>query len=384
MNSLLRYTHALLRRNWDALERLLTAAALAGLLLYLMRSLPAYPPNWDLALAGLVFGAALGSTPLGYFLGVAAAVYPLFHTSIYLLALFLAVALLGQRLFINHLGGTLLGLAAPLFSRVYLPFAVPVLGGLWWGPGGGALIGALAAAWGLLLAGMSGGNPDWLARLGTLPDTAAVAQRFAGADSLDTLWKLAEPFAADSSTALLYLLQVVLWGAVGWAVGRLSEKPWLQRRRIRAGLLLGLLGAGTLLLGHALLGLWLGLYGEAGLYAGWQLMLKAFAFTTLAAAAGEMLLDMVEYPLGLPAARRSSLFRRRPETPLAAERRWSINPPADAPAAAAHPPVRRPPEARQADERRLGDDLAEAEPGSARRADPAADEPDDLIKLELD
>ena len=80
------------------------------------------------------------------------------------MALFLVVTLLGQRIILHNLGATLLTVAAPLLSPFWLPWAVPLLGGLWWGTTVGAVMGGVAALWGQVLARMTGANPDWLAR----------------------------------------------------------------------------------------------------------------------------------------------------------------------------------------------------------------------------
>ncbi len=304
MSGLFRPLHGLVRRYWAGLERLLTAAGLAGLLLYLLRSLPAYPPYWDGVLAGAVFGASLGSPALGYFLAVAVAAYPLYHVSIYLMALFLAAALLSQRVSINNLGGLLLALASPLLGAIYLPWLAPLLGGLWWGPLGGALLGGLAALWGQLLFGMTTAPPDWLINLGLLPATEVIAHRFTGIDSLDTLWLLVGPFMPDPTTLLYLLLQAAAWAAVGGFVGALAEKPWAQARRPLSGILLAWAGGLALLGLQAGVALWLGAYSLVELSA----MGSRLAFTLLGAALPASLLEIlhswVEYPMAAPARRR--------------------------------------------------------------------------------
>lgn len=303
---MMRLLHGLVRRYWTAIERVITAGALAGLLYLLMHSLPAYPPYWDLVLTGIIFGAALGSPPLGYFLAAAAALYPIYNISIYLMVLFLAVALLGQRVFINNLGATLLTLAAPLFGQFYLPWVTPVLGGLWWGPVGGLLIGGLSALWGQVLSGMQGLNPDLTLRLGGGWDPAALVERFAGIDSLATLWRLVEPLAPDSTSLLLFLLQVGLWGAVGSVLGALAEKPWAQRRRPASGVALAWLGVCILLAGQVLSGLWLQQYTAELLMRLTRPLGLAFALSGLAVSLFELLHDLVEYPLVTPLSRRGT------------------------------------------------------------------------------
>lgn len=303
---MMRLLHGLVRRYWTAIERVITAGALAGLLYLLMQGLPAYPLYWDLVLTGIIFGAALGSPPLGYFLAATAALYPIYNVSIYLMVLFLAVALLGQRIFINNLGATLLTLAAPLFGQIYLPWVTPVLGGLWWGPVGGLVIGGLAALWGQVLSGMQGLSPDWTLRLGGGWNPAALAERFTGIDSLATLWRLVEPFAPDSTSLLLFLLQVGLWGAVGSVLGTLAEKPWAQRRRPTSGVALAWLGVSILLVGHVFSGLWLQQYTPAFLIILSRPLGLSFALSGLAVSLFELLHDLVEYPLVIPLSRRGA------------------------------------------------------------------------------
>ncbi len=360
MDKLLRPAHGLIRRYASTVERLLTAATLAGLLLYLLRGLPAYPPNWDFVLAGAVFGATLAAPPLGYFLAVLAAVYPLYHLSIYLMALFLAVALLGQRWFINNLGGTLLALATPLLSAVYLPWAVPVLGGLGWGPLGGALIGGLAAFWSLLLAGMTQAPLDPLARLSgsaSLPDLLRLVERFTRIDSFDTLWRLAEPFVPDSNRLLFYLLQIGLWAGVGALVGALVESPWAQRRRPLRSLLIGWLGL-LLLPGLTLAsGLWLGLYPAAALPLSPRALGLALLLPGVLIALVEIGRNLMEYPLAFSAGRAAGRAggraggRARPARPAP--------PAAPAPAGAAPRPT--PPTAPPDDDEEEDDDLVRLE-----------------------
>jgi hypothetical protein len=300
--------HSLVRRYGSSLERLLTALALSGLLYYLMRGLPAYPPNWDVVIAAVVFGAALGSPPLGYFLAVLAAVYPLYSLSIYLMALFLAAALLGQRFFINNLGGTLLILASPLLNAVYLLWSVPVLGGLWWGPWGGALIGGLSALWGQVLAGMTGSPLDVLARLeyaGNLPDLLQLIDRFAKADSFDTLWRLAEPFVPDSNRLLFYVLQIAVWAGVGALVGTLAEKPWAQQRRPWMGILIGWIGVLLLPVLTAGVGIWLGIFpdGPAVLLSTGRVLALSILLPGLLVSLLELLRNLFEYPMSFAGLR---------------------------------------------------------------------------------
>jgi len=293
----IRYSHAFVRRNLDAIERLILAALQAGLLLVWMRMLPAYPPYWDVVLAGVVFVATLWSPAVGYFLAVLAAAYPLYTVSIYLAVLFLVVALLGQRVILRNLGATLLAVAAPVLSPFWLPWAVPVLGGIWWGPTAGAVMGGVAALWGQVLAGMTGANPDWLARLGSMPQGDRKLGRFSGADSLEMLWLLVEPLAPDSTLLLHFLLQVVAWAVVGGMIGSLSERDWAQQRRPWVNILLAWIGIVCLAGAQLLLGTWMGIYRDEQLAGLWRPALLSAALAALAAAVLEGLRDLVERPL---------------------------------------------------------------------------------------
>jgi hypothetical protein len=100
MSGLVRLPHSLMRRYLSLLERILVAAGLAGLLYGLLSSLPVYPRDWDMVILAAVFVAALWWPAVAYFMAVAVAAYPLYTLSLYVAVLFLAVALLGRRVFI--------------------------------------------------------------------------------------------------------------------------------------------------------------------------------------------------------------------------------------------------------------------------------------------
>ncbi|MHC4946390.1 MAG: hypothetical protein ACYTG7_25535, partial [Planctomycetota bacterium] len=142
---MLRTLHGLIRRNLYKLERLVAVLAITALLYNLMESLPVYPPYWDIVILGAVFLGGLVSPAAGFFLAVTGAAYPLLTVNLYLMVLFLVVALLGHRTFIDNLGGTALVLATPLLSGYGLAWGIPLLGGLWWGWTGGAWVGLLAS-----------------------------------------------------------------------------------------------------------------------------------------------------------------------------------------------------------------------------------------------
>jgi len=332
--------HSLVRRNLFMLERVLVAVGL-GLMMYgLMQSIRVYPVYWDVVIVGLVFFLTLWSPIAGYFLAVLAAVYPLYSVSLYLAVLFLAVAVIGQHLFIQNLSATVLTLASPLLGGVYLAWLIPLLGGLWWGPLGGALMGAFAALWGQLFAGMAGISPDWITLLGVLPDLRLLTGAYSSANSIETLRLLFAPFIPNSTTLLYYLLQIASWAFAGWLVGMLAGKDWAQYHRPRATIALVAAGAPLLALLHILLAQWLGIPIKP---LAWENLLIASLYSALAAMLLEAGAYFFEHPIPLP--RSQEKFVR--ETPV----------PSSAPAVSA--PVNLPP---------IEQD----------------DKPDDLIMLELD
>lgn len=311
MSTLLRLPHGLIRRYMFFVERLLVAAGLSVLLYGLMGSLPVYPPNWDLVILALVFVVALWWPAAAYFLALAAAAYPIYTLSLYIFVLFLAVALLGQRIFIHNLGATVLVLAVPWLARYNVAWAIPLLGGLWWGATGGAWMGALSALWGQLMTGMAGRNPDWLALIGTSPTMTGVAQRFGQANSLETLKLILEPIAPNATLLLYHLLQVIAWAAVGGLVGLLADRAWIQHRRPWGAMGAGIVGAFALLAAHLGLALWLDQYTLATLLSLSPVLLATTVVVAVLVIGLEGLRDLIEHPL--PPA------RRRPQRAL---KRW--------------------------------------------------------------
>ncbi len=339
--------HSFVRRNLALAERFVAAAGLALLLYALMRTVVVYPLYWDATLAAAIFFLTLVSPVAGYFAAVAAAAYPLCYVSLYLAVLFLAIAVLGQHMFINNLGATLLTFSSPLLGAVYLAWGIPLLGGLWWGAAGGALMGVCAALWGQVAAGMAGHSPDWMSLYGVLPVLAYLPEKFAQANSLEALYLLFLPLMPDSTYLLYCLLQAAVWAFVGWAAGMLSEKEWAVYRRPRSGMIIALVGSAALALLHIGLSLWLKIPPPPGVE-------YALGMTTLCSALAVMLLewgaDFLEHPLPLPGA-------ERPARPIQIE---------SAPA-----PQNPAPETEQI-------------PPERPRESPADDEEEDLIMLELD
>jgi hypothetical protein len=369
MSVLVRLPHGLMRRYLSFLERLLVAAGLSGLVFGLLNSLPVYPPNWDLVIIAAIFVVALWWPGAAYFIAVAAAAYPLYTLSLYVAVLFLAVALLGQRIFIHNLGAMVLVLASPWLARYNMAWAVPLLGGLWWGAAGGAWMGGMAALWGQVVAGMAGLNPEWLALIGTSPTIAGVAQRFGEASSLETLKLILEPLAPDATLLLYHLLQVIAWAAVGGIVGLLADRAWIQRRRPWGTILIGVAGAFALLGAHVGLGIWLEQYSPAALSPKWPMLIATAAGVAVVVSALEGLRDLLEHPL-----------RPRP-------RRKAAHP-AHKTSAAQRQPSRSwlPWHRAGRSEPRQGREAVRAPlPVPAQLPDwEPADEPEDLIMLELD
>jgi hypothetical protein len=310
MSVLLRLPHGLMRRYLSWLERLLVAAGLSALLYGLMNSLPVYPLNWDLVILAVVFVVTLWSPGIAYFIAVAAAAYPLYTLSLYVAVLFLAVTLVGQRIFIHNLGATVLVLATPWLARYQVAWVVPLLGGVWWGAAGGAWMGGGAALWGQVAAGMAGLNPDWLALIGNSPTMAGVAQRFGEANSLETLKLILEPLAPNTTLLLYHLLQVVAWAAVGGVVGTLADRSWIQRRRPWGSIVTAALGAFALLGAHVGLGLWLEQHTLTTLAPVWPLLMTTTGAVAMVVGTLEGLRDFLEHPL--PPIRRRTRPERRP------------------------------------------------------------------------
>jgi hypothetical protein len=310
MSVLLRLPHGLMRRYLSWLERLLVAAGLSALLYGLMSNLPVYPLDWDLVILAVVFVVTLWSPGIAYFIAVAAAAYPLYILSLYVAVLFLAVALLGQRIFIHNLGATVLVLATPWLARYQVAWVVPLLGGVWWGAAGGAWMGGGAALWGQLAAGMAGLNPDWLTLIGSSPTMAGVAQRFGEANSLETLKLILGPLAPNATLLLYHLLQVVAWAAVGGIVGTLADRAWIQQRRPWGTIVTAALAAFVLLAAHVGLGLWLEQHTLTTLAPWWSLLIATTVVAAMVVGILEGLRDFLEHPL--PPVRRRTRPERRP------------------------------------------------------------------------
>ncbi|HNB53156.1 MAG TPA: hypothetical protein PK530_14495 [Anaerolineales bacterium] len=314
MFSLLYVPHGFIRRHLPRVERGITALSLAGLVYVLITSLPVFPPFWDGAIVAAVFLTTLASPFVGFSLAVLAAFYPISTISIYLAAIFLAIAILAMRPLTQHLGATVLVMSAPLLSGYSLGWVIPLLGGLWWGASAGSWIGSLAAFWGMLAAGMAGLNPDWLAHAGQVPPMVAVVERFAGANSLEALRLLVTPLAPDTTALLYNLLQIAVWGIVATVAGNLNDRPNVQNRRPLGGALIALVGGFTLLGAHLLFAYWLGQPAAESLDL--RIGLMAAATTGVMAAALVMLQDFFEHPLPRPKPRKPRPAESAPPEPV--------------------------------------------------------------------
>lgn len=297
MGTLLRGAHGWTRRHLSWVERFLTAAAFSLLVYQLIGIMPVFPSPWQVVLAAAVFLVMFWSPPAAYFLGIAAALYPIYTVSVYLAALFLAVALLAQRAFLNNMGAALLVLLAPWLAQFHLEWVAVLLGGLWWGKSGGAWIGGLAALWGQLLFGMTGQSANWLDMMGAQPSTAGLLARFQDSNSLETLTRLVTPFAPDPTTLLYHLLQGVLWAMLGGLIGGVAERGWIQQRHPWRAMAIACFGAAGLLAGSLGLARWLEAYPPADFT--WIVpgLLESALYAGLAAAGLEALRDLLEHPL---------------------------------------------------------------------------------------
>jgi hypothetical protein len=296
MEVLLRHPHGFVKRHLSRLERGLVGAALAGLLYLWLLGLPAYPTPWVTVIAIVVFLVMLWSPAAAFFLAVGAALYPLYTISVYVAALFLAVALLGQRVFINHMGATLLVLSTPWLAQVHLAWVVPLLGGLARGKTAGAWMGGLAGLWALTLAGMTGAQPDWLFISGEPLAFNQLVVRFSQANVLETLKMILSPLAPDATRLLYVLLQVVVWVLAAAVTGGLAERSWPQHHRPFGNMLLAVFGGALLAIGHLWLAYWLQQYpGIILMNAGPRLALDALVAVLLVS-----VLEGLRYFVGEP------------------------------------------------------------------------------------
>jgi hypothetical protein len=159
------------------------------------------------------------------------------------------------------------------------------------------VIGAVAALWTEVVAGMAYVPPDLISLLGILPVINDPFGRFASANSLEVLQILFLPLASNSSTLLYHILQIVIGSFTGWMVGMLNEKDWVQFRRPRSSISIALVGVFTLAVLQISLNLWLG----SPINTNAQIALGLTAFSSLVAVIIlEFLQHFFEHPLPVP------------------------------------------------------------------------------------
>ncbi len=210
-------------RGPAGLQRAVLAAGLAGGILA-SQLLPGYPLEWRALLPLAVLGLGCWSTVAAYLATVAVLAFPIGQFSPYLMVLFIAVTVIPHRWILEHLPLALLVAWSPVLAALHVDLAIPILVGLFAGSRYGALAGALLAAWLKTYASMSGTPLDLLLLTGNPGSPAAVAGRFAGAGSLETLQLIGAPFAPNSAELLGNLLQIAAFAAAGATAGALAAR----------------------------------------------------------------------------------------------------------------------------------------------------------------
>jgi hypothetical protein len=272
MSFLLRPLLSLYQNNRATINRAISATWLSGMIWLTLGALPAYPAEWRAVIAAGVLTVGLWTVEWAFYIAVLALLYPLYIISIYVMVLFLAVAVLLRPVVIAHFNQALLVVSVPLLARVRLE-AVPALwAGLVWGAGNGMWVGCLAALWFKLLGGMSGLDID----LGVLIQRASpfspllnvsmIMDRFHTANSLETLQRLVEPFVttsfSSSTVALSHLLQILAWGMAGYLIGATTRRRRIDERGLLGRVVCLLVGVALLSAGNLWVPVWLGLQPE--------------------------------------------------------------------------------------------------------------------------
>jgi hypothetical protein len=262
MSFLLRPPSSLYQNNRATINRAISAVWLSGIIWLTLGELPFYPAQWRAVIAAAVLTVGLWTVEWAFYLAVLALLYPLYHISIYVMVLFLAVAVLLRPAIIAHFSQTLLIISVPLLAQVRLEAVPALLAGLLWGAGSGMWVGSLAALGFKLLGGMSGVDID----LGVLSSYSLnvnlIMERFHTASSLETLQRLVEPFAPSSIVALSHLLQILVWGMAGYLVGGMARRTWMDERGLLGRVICLLSGAALLSAGTLWVPVWLGLRPE--------------------------------------------------------------------------------------------------------------------------
>jgi hypothetical protein len=212
------------RSFWD---RLVPALGMALLFVLTDQATGAFSREWRLFIASGLLVVGLVTPTAGYVLFVLALAYPLYSISIYVAALALSVLVLLGFFLTRHLTAVVLVLVIPLLVPYRIAPLVPLLAGLCWAEWGGALAGLGSALWLKTVAGLCGATPD-LTQLGGQPLALhQLIPRFQGANSLQTLLLLAQPWLGtppDPETLLFHILEVLGWGLAGYGVGLMCQR----------------------------------------------------------------------------------------------------------------------------------------------------------------
>lgn len=215
----------------DTIDNALQAAGitvLVGIVLHAAVT-AVYPSEWVTILLILTFVLGMREPIWGYIAAVAVVLWPLWSLSPYLMAIFLAIAVLARGMIMDNLPWALLIIAAPLLAQGYLAAFVPLAAGILAGPTVGLWTGALSALWLKLFGGMVNLSPDLLTLNEHAVDGMALASRFGDANSLETLRLLVAPFASDSTVLLLHVLQIGAWAGAGYLAGRIRSSMLAER-----------------------------------------------------------------------------------------------------------------------------------------------------------
>jgi hypothetical protein len=259
---LLRPLLSLYQKKRAAINRAVSAAWLSSMVWLTLGELPGYSAEWRAVIAAGILTVGLWTVEWAFYIAVLALLYPLYHISVYVMVLFLAVAVLLRPIIIAHFSQTLLVVTIPLLAQVHLE-AVPALwAGLLWGAGGGMWVGSLAALWFKLLGGMSGLNIDLAVLISSPLSVDVIRECFQEANSLETLQLLVEPFAPSSTVALSHLLQILAWGIAGYLVGGMAKRRWMDERGTLGRVICLVAGAALLSAGNLWVPVWLELRPE--------------------------------------------------------------------------------------------------------------------------
>jgi hypothetical protein len=331
MSFLYRPLLSLYQNNRTTINRAISAAWLSGMIWLTLGGLSVYPAQWRAFIAAGVLTVGLWTHEGAFYLAVLALLYPLYHISIYVMVLFLAVAALLRPVIVAHFNQTLLVVSTPLLAQVHLE-AVPALGaGLLWGAGGGMWVGSLAALWFKLLGGMGRLDIDLWALVSSLQQPFGYAQdraqgsaplsvsmiidRFHTANSLETLQRLVEPFAPSSTVALSHLLQILVWGIAGYLVGGMARRGWMDEKGMLGRVICLITAAILFLAGTLWVPVWLELRPEDQVMA----QVTPAAMDSLLAISVVALLDGCRRLLNRPLQQRTRRRRKPVQEPAEME-----------------------------------------------------------------